>query len=220
MSAADATSVSEALYHATANPELGKNAVFSDGICGSCLQRTTVAAAARILTSTFGSWDSITADPQTGLRHLCLPCAWAYRHKPLQHHPTIITRGATTYTHPTGEQLRNALAGPIPGDTAILLPITGKKAVAPRARWGRLTIDSGPIEWTRPLARATQHVIALKRLGFTEPMLTNPAPAPSIFDALDIDTWIRAQSTWEALDPIRRDKTLFPVALKLSREKM
>lgn len=220
MEAHDTASVSEALYHATDRPDLGKNVAFTEGICGSCGHHTPVAEAARILTRTFGSWDSITPNPSTGLRHLCYPCAWAWRHKPLQRHPTIITRGASTYTHPTGPTLRRALSGPIPADTAILLPLTGQKAVAPRARWGRLTIDSGPIDWTRAHARATKHVMTLKTFGYSEQMISDATPRAAITDALTPDEWTHAQASWDAMPAIRRDKTMLALALKLSREKM
>lgn len=212
--------LSEALYHAANEPDLGKSVAFTEGFCGACGRRREVAAAAEVFTSTFGSWGAITPDPLTGSRHVCLPCAWAYRAKELRHHPTIISCDGATYTHPSGSELRAALSRAIPSNVAILLPITGKKAVAPQGRWGMLTTDSGPLNWSRDLARHVRDLLWLKARKCSEPMLSEPAPPSGILDKLSPEDWTAMQEAWARTSTVRTDKTLYPALLKLSREKM
>lgn len=193
---------------------------FERGFCGTCLQHTEVALAATIFTSTFGSWDTIRVDPATGNRHICLPCGWAWRAKELQYHPTIISRDGATFCHPNGAQLRAALNGPIAADIAILLPITGKRAVAPHARWGTLTTDTGPFKWERRHARLVQALLTLKKRGLTEPTLKEDDLPQYVFDKVPADLWEDTYAQWRRIAPVRQDKPLFSALLKLSRENM
>lgn len=212
--------VTEALYHASGKPPLGKTVPFDSGFCGRCHQQTTVAEASKVLTSRFGSWDDIDPDVRGKRRYLCLPCGWAYREKQLQYHPTIIRRGEEALKHPTGTELRSALNGPIPSDTAILLPVSGKKAVAPLGQWGRLVTDGGPVEWNRQRAQAVAHLRELKAMGIVEMALSGLAPPAYVLDRVDAAQWEQVQKSWSVLRPFREDKALFPMLVKLTREKM
>lgn len=212
--------VTEALYHAARKPPLGKTLPFNSGFCGRCHRESEVADAAGVLSSRFGSWGDIVPDERSKRRHLCLPCGWAYRDKQLQYHPTIIRYGDTTFQHPTGTALRQALSGPIPGDVAIMLPVSGKKAVAPLAQWGQLTTDGGPTRWDRRRAQVVKQLMWLKSLGIPEMALTDPAPPVYALNRADPEQWGKLQQTWRDLQPARADKTTFPMLVKLTREKM
>lgn len=212
--------VTEALYHAASKPPLGKTLPFDSGFCGRCRRETDVADAAGVLSSRFGSWDDIAPDTGSKRRHLCLPCGWAYRAKQLQYHPTIIRRGTGTLTHPKGTELRKALSGPIPPDTAIMVPVSGKKAVAPLAKWGTLTTDNGPIAWSKRHAQSVKQLMWLKALGISEMSLSEPAPPVYALNRADAEQWAQLQQSWSDLKPIRANKTLFPMLVKLTREKM
>lgn len=212
--------VTEALYHAARKPPLGKTLPFDSGFCGRCHRDTSVADAAGVLSQRFGSWDDIAPDRRSKRRHLCLPCGWAYRDKSLQYHPTIIRHGQKRFQHPTGTQLRKALSGPIAADTAIMLPVSGKKAVAPLAQWGMLATDGGPITWERRHAQSVKQLLWLKSLGVPERALPDSAPPAYVLNRADAEQWERLQKAWSDLQPVRQDKTLFPMLVKLTREKM
>lgn len=220
MKSSEYVPVTEALYHAARKPMLDKTAPFDRGFCGKCHRETSVAEAIKILTRRFGSWDGIAPDPRSKQRHLCLPCAWAYRAKDLQYHPTIIIRGDTQLHHPSGTELRRALSGPTPTTMAVLFPVSGKKAVAPGSQWGKIATDSGPLTWTRRYAQAVKDLMGLKAVGITEPALSNPAPPSHSLDTLDAKTWTYVQDTWRRLEPLRQDKAIFPTLVKMTREKM
>lgn len=212
--------VTEALYHAAGKPKLGKTVPFDRGFCGRCKRETEVADAIGVLSKRFGSWDDIAPDPRSKRRHLCLPCGWAYRDKSLQYHPTIIRRGAEGFEQPSGSELRTALAGPVPPDMAVMLPVSGKKAVAPLAQWGMLATDGGAMVWERRHAQAVKKLMELKRTGISETALADPAPPGYVLDGLAAEPWNRVQQMWHDLNPLRQDKTLFPMLVKLTREKM
>lgn len=212
--------VTEALYHAARKPPLGKSLPFNRGFCGRCRREVDVADAAGVLSSRFGSWDDIKPDEGSKRRHLCLPCGWAYRDKSLQYHPTIIRQGATALNHPTGTELRRALSGPIAADVAIMLPVSGKKAVAPLAQWGQLTTDGGLVAWDRRRAQAVKRLMWLKGLGIPEMALCDPAPPSYALNRADAQQWEQLQQIWSDLKPVRADKALFPMLVKLTREKM
>lgn len=217
MKPSESVPVSEALYHATSEPTLGKTPVFNSGFCGSCHRWLDVANATEILSRTFGSWDSIIPDPRTKRRHLCLYCGWAYRCKELLRHPTIITQGDTTLHHPSSDELRDALRGPIPTDTAVLVPVAGKKVVAPIATWGHITSDHGPITWARPHAQAVKNLLRLRDFGFTEKALAASTPPWAALTKVPDDQWDTVQRLWRELAPLRADKNLFPLLIKLTR---
>lgn len=212
--------VTEALYHAARKPMLGKTLPFDSGFCGRCHRHTSVADAAGVLSQRFGSWDDIDPDTRSKRRHLCLPCGWAYRDKTLQYHPTIIRYGADAYQQPSGAELRSALSGPIASDMAILLPVSGKKAVAPLAQWGRLTTDGGPISWERRHAQAVKQLSELKGFNISEAALTDPAPPAYALNRATPHQWEWLQRRWNELKTVRQDKALFPMLVKMTREKM
>lgn len=220
MKAAKKLPVTEALYHAARKPELGKTVRFRRGFCGRCQRDADVAEAVHVLSKRFGSWDDITPDRQSKRRYLCLPCGWAYRNKVLQFHPTILRQGDTAVRHPKGTELRAALSGPIPPDVAIMLPVSGKKAVAPLAQWGELTTDGGPTLWDRRRAQAVKQLMWLKGIGVPEMRLTEPAPPAYVLNDSDPQQWDQVQRAWRDLKTVRADKSLFPMLVKLTREKM
>lgn len=101
-----------------------------------------------------------------------------------------------------------------------MLPVSGKKAVAPLAQWGQLTTDGGPTAWDRRRAQAVKRLMWLKSLGIPEMALTDPAPPVYALNRTDADQWGQLQQTWRELKPDRANKATFPMLVKLTREKM
>lgn len=220
MKSAKSMPVSRALYHAYGKPSLGKDALFDRGFCGSCGVETDVALAQKIFTRRFGSWDSIATSSDANKRFICLPCGWAWRSKELMHISTIINRETLDVIHPTGERLREFLAGPIPETTAVLVPTSGKKALAGLAQWGRLTTDSGPQMWRPRHHRALTALIRLKALGFSERDLAETHPPFVVRQTLDAADWATVDQLWAVIAPHQGDRNFYPALLKLTREKL
>lgn len=210
-------SVSEVVYRAEGKPDLGKPVNFdSEARCGNCRQATLVARAASVLTSQFGSWDDVVPDPRGG-RWLCKACAWCYRATDLRRAPAVITQKPAAMSKPVNRTLRATLAGPIPSTTAVIIPLTGKRIVAPRARWGHVTTDFGPMIWRPPHHQMLTAVLRLRELGVGEKALADAAPPWGALRDLTSDEQEEARQLWGTLRAARDDKTLLPLLQRLGR---
>lgn len=209
--------VTEALYRAEGKPSLDKAGASRDGLrCGNCLRDTLTVPAGSVLTSRFGSWDDIAVGPD-GSRNLCLACAWAYRSVPLRRTVTLVT-ATPSYTHPGAAEVRALLAGPVPPDIALIVPLAGKRIVAPRARWGHVVTDAGPLTWSVSHQRLLKVALRLRAWGFRERGLAESAPPFETLVDIDIAQHDQVRADWAAFEAARADKTLLGLYLKLSRE--
>lgn len=209
--------VTEALYRAEGKPVLDKAGEPREGLsCGNCRARTTVVSAGSVLTSRFGSWDDIIVGAE-GERFLCLPCAWTYRSVPLRRSVTLVTTGPSL-ARPTGAQVRTLLQGPLPADVALIVPLSGKRIVAPRARWGQVAVDTGPFTWSASHARLLRLAVRLRGWGFGEKAMAESAPPFEILSRIRLDAHDDIRGAWREFEPARADKTMLGCYLRLSRE--
>lgn len=209
--------VTEAVYQAEGNPAFDKPVPFSEiHLCGNCRRRRSTAPAKKVLTSQFGSWGDIQQD-STGGRWLCLPCAWTYRSPDLRRRSTVVHLDGTM-NRPGIPALREILSAPIPADVAVIVPLSGKRIVAPRARWGQVVFDAGALQWRPRHKRLMHHATRLRELGFTETDLKADSPNHAVLTSLPVETHAEVRSMWREMHPLRDDKSLFPLFLLLSRK--
>lgn len=210
------SSLSAVAYQSAGRPPLNKPVSFDiERLCGSCRTVQTVAPAKRILTSQFGSWGDIVTDPSGG-RWLCLPCAWAYRDITMRRKSSVID--ADGMTHPSVRELREGvLAGPIPVNTAVVVPISGKKVLLPRARRGALTFDGGVGPWTHRDRTLLDVAVSLRARDIGEKELLSPSPPIRVLLNTDPATHEDLFAQWSLLAPLRKDKVRAPLFLHLSR---
>ena len=209
--------VSEALYHAKGNPPLDKPVTFGGPhLCGSCRRITDTAPAGKVLTSQFGSWDDVVQDPEGG-RWLCLPCASVYR-DPTYRRRTHVVKMDGTVKHLETTTLREYLRAPIPPDVSLIVPLSGKRIIAPRAKWGSLTTDTGTVHWMAAHKRAMEAGIALREWGFPESSLREGSPPHGIIMKMPFSEHGKVRETWRVFDFARNDKIILPLMLFLSRK--
>lgn len=210
------SSLSETAYQSAGKPRLNKPVFFEiERLCGSCRRVQDVAPAKKILTSQFGSWEDIVTDPRGG-RWLCLPCAWAYRDISVRRKPSLIS--ADTMTHPSVKELREGvLTGPIPADTAVVIPTSGKRVLLPKAHRGALTFDGGVISWTRRDRTLLDVAVSLRARGIGEKELMESSPPIRVLLDTDPAEHEDIFTQWSTLTPLRRDKVRAPLFLLLSR---
>lgn len=216
-SVSNGTSLSEALYQAAGKPGINKPVPFEETRqCGNCQRSALCAPAKKVLTSQFGSWGDIASDPRGG-RWLCLPCAWAYRNIDLRRKPTMLT--SEGMTHPTATTLRETLlCKQIPASVAVIIPVSGKRVVLPRAQWGKVTFDGGAIEWTRRDYTILNTMVRLREHGVGERELLEPSPPIRLLMSTDPGTHGDLFAQWQTLDALRNDKVRAPLFLALSRK--
>lgn len=210
-------SVTEALYQARGCPPLDKPVVFeTQRTCGNCQRLRDTAPAKRVLTSQFGSWGDIIQDPKGG-RWLCLPCASTYRATDVRRRTSIIRQHGSLECADLGT-LRAMLSNPIPADVAVVVPLSGKRLIAPRAQWGTVITDTCLLKWSSRHKRLMDHAVTLREMGFTETGLRAPSPPFVVLSGLPVDQHAQVRSMWRDLKTVREDKTLLPFYLFLSRK--
>lgn len=210
------TTVADVVHRLEGAPPVDKPAPFTaEHVCGNCLHRRLAAPANKVLTSQFGTWDDIAADVN-GKRWLCVACAWAYRATGYRRAATLITPDHAH--HPTWTQLRETLTRPIPHTVAIVVPLSGKRLVLPRAQWGRVAVDGATITWTPALRTQMLAATRLRTLGVIERALPEPSPPFAVLTSTPPDQHDTIRSLWRVLDPARGDKRMLTLMQKLSRE--
>lgn len=213
-----AVPVTEALYQSEGKPALDKPGVPREGSpCGSCGRSVPTLPASGVLTSRFGSWDDIAVDPKEGGRWLCVPCAWAYRSVPLRRQVTLVTVDGTVH-RPTWQQVRDLLQKPLPLEQALIVPVSGKRIVAPRADWGKVTADCGPISWTVSHRALLNVAVFLRAAGFGEHHLAAQSPPFEVMVKIEPGRHAAIRRAWRAFDPARADKVMLPLFQRLTRE--
>lgn len=217
-------SVTKAVYQFEGNPSVDKPVTFEhDAVCGNCETPSQTAPAGKVLTSQFGSWDSIIETPEGG-RWLCAACAWAYRAVPYRRTPAIITIEETgkgvggKVRWASKADLVQVLSRPIPSHMALSIPLSGKKMVLPVAKWGMVATDTKVFRWSPRNHRQLQAALELRGMGTGEPALADPSPPYYLLNKTDPAQHSRIKELWDALRPIRDDKTMLPFIQNVSRK--
>lgn len=217
-------SVTKAVYQFEGKPSVDKPVTFEhEAVCGNCERQSLTAPAKKVLTSQFGSWDSIIESPAGG-RWLCSACAWAYRSVPYRRTPSIITLEETgngvsgKVEWASKADLVQALSQPTPSNVALSIPLSGKKMILPVARWGMVATDTKVFRWSPRNHRQLQAALELRRMGTGEPALADPSPPYYLFDKTDPAEHSRIRELWAVLKPVRDDKTMLPFIQNVSRK--
>lgn len=209
--------VTEALYQSHGNPQLDKPVSFDAvHLCGNCQRRRSAAPAGKILTAQFGSWQDVAVDP-TGGRWLCLPCAWSYRAADLRRMTTEVSVEGASERLDTAA-LRERLSKPLSPNHALIVPLGGKKIVAPRAQWGMLASDHAVLAWSARHSRTLKTIMHLRELGFNEAGLSEPSPPYVVMVALDYAIHDEVKRLWSEVAWVREDKILKPLMWFASRD--
>jgi hypothetical protein len=136
-----------------------------DGVCAVTGASGPVWAAAGVVSDNFGDWD------RCPYRH-CLPTgfsdpvAWAFRNPAFVWQAHVLDPTGLRQVGPP--DLYATLSGPIGADRAVILPISGKKHVAPFAVWGAVNTDNDTVTWRGSDVVRLATVARLRALGFGE----------------------------------------------------
>lgn len=212
--------VSATAYHKAGKPALRKTVRWEPARrCSACHEDGEAAPAAQVLSVHFGSWEDLVPDPKTGDRWLCPACAWAYTDPSLRRVPVIVHADTDDVETPDPDELASYLTQhrPLPGTVAVSAPLSGKRSILPRARWGYLVTDSGLVAWGPRHARWLTLTRWLRTCGFGERSLTDRSPRAAVLDGLDPASHTEVREAWRALDTPRRDPAMLPLLLRLSR---
>lgn len=209
--------VSIAVYDAAGSPRPHSELSYSAGLCGMCGPVELSAPAKDVVSKNFGSWSEIALDPVRNGRFLCVPCAWALKESDLRYKSSIITT-TPSLNHPTQTEIQQVLLrGPLSNTTAVMVPVSGKKAIILSAKWGMVASDFGAMHWQASHSAALKNILRLRALGFRESGLVEPYPPMVTLMGLPRDERLEAQQLWQALATVRQDRTFLPLVTKISR---
>lgn len=167
-------------------------------VCGLCRRRPEVvprdSLVPDVISDLYSNWD------QYATGGLCEWCVWAHRHKPLRARPHLVALDATSATPLKPSGVRKALTEGWPARTALCVPISRKKHVAPFAKDLAVNIDDLAFPWHGDDADLVPVVEALRAAGAGETWLAELEPPWPLVRKHGIA--IRDQ--WLALDGWRR----------------
>jgi hypothetical protein len=175
------------------------------------------APAKDVVSKNFGSWAEIAVDKDRNGRFLCVPCAWALKETDLRYKTSIVTSDPSL-SHPSQAELQHILLqGPLPSTTAVMVPVSGKKAIILSAKWGMVASDFGGMHWQASHSAALKHVLRLRALGFRESGFVEPFPPMVTLMGLQKAERMEAHNLWRSLATVRQDRTFLPLVTKISR---
>jgi hypothetical protein len=179
------------------------------GECALCGSQTALVSVEKVVSRNFTDWDVLTGD-KAGV---CVLCAWAFTAPLPKTNPLVITTEPAARVA-SRDDLRTFLAQPLTSDAAITVPVSGKKHLLPRAAWGMVISDNGPLTWGEEAAAAFAAVVELRDLGVSEAAFASLAPPADVAAANPsvLDTW-SALGLW-------RSGPYWPVLLRASRPDM
>ncbi len=214
--------VTTVAYHVLGNPSCDKEVVWeADKQCSLCATADLDCTdTAKLFHLNFSGWDEMRPPGDDGRRWLCRACAWAYKTPLGRRHATIVDAGSGTCEFVSPGECGQRLVGweRVPPDVAIVVPLGGKRIVFPRARWGTVVTDTGPLPSWGPYLRAmTTSLIELRAIGFNEHALNEPTPPFAVMTTLTAEQRTRVRSMWRSTNQVRTTKTLYPVLIKLTR---
>ena len=210
--------VTAELYRSRPAETVTKPVTFApNGPCGGCgVINVDTAPAVDVISANFGRWDDIMVNPSDGARYLCPACAYCYSNVTLRRTPMLIQQGEGA--HPvTMPEARNLLSRPLDARTALIVPLSGKKTLAPQARWGHVTFDGGTFHWARTHHEWLRAAAWLRGQGANETGLAEPSPPHVVLSRLDFEGHKAVYDAWRLLGPCREDRLMFALIVTLTR---
>ncbi|TEA09071.1 hypothetical protein CCUG60884_00239 [Mycobacteroides salmoniphilum] len=127
----------------------------------------------------------------------------------------ITTATATAYRDAAA--LGPALSdGPLPADTAVVVPVARRRHILPTAQWGHLATDTLVLRWDAAYANRLAELRWLRTTGASWPQLSQETPPPTLLTNQPSAEWDRILSAWARLNRWRRIPPLWTAARVLS----
>lgn len=175
------------------------------GVCCRCgVSSPGIVAVRAVVSAKFNGWDQ--------LHHgdgLCPACAWSFRPEARALTLAISTHNAVILD---AALLCDQLLRPVT-ETAIVVPISGRKHTLPYAQWGTVRVDDVNLFWREADVERLRIAASLRARGLPGPALHEHAPPSSWLRNQPLGTWLATQREWDALEPWRNTAYL-PLVVK------
>lgn len=146
--------------------------------------------------SAYDSWFDFSAD------RLCRKCVWLFTTGYLRSSAYSVTT-APTMQILGPKALSSLLSTPIGVDTAVIVPLRGRKHLLASARWGAITVDDATVPWDRSAVAAVEVIHRLRAAGFGVKELRQQTPAYQRMRTIPPNLWAQVLSDWKSLEPWR-----------------
>ena len=160
-------------------------------LCGACA--VVVVPIGAVVSANFTEWDRFPREA----RFACAVCAWGYGEPRLRTSPVIVSGGSARYGEP--DDVAVMLGSPLAGQTAVTVPLAGRKHLLPYAEWGCVTTDSGTFAWARQETVMLIAVTALRAAGVPDSAVrVGTVPPGGVFRAENVTVLLAAWETVRA----------------------
>lgn len=187
------------------------------GVCALTGVVGPVFDARHVVSDLFTSWDRLPfrhRDP-AGVA-FSPPAAWAFRLRAARQQPHVSDDTALTEADPA--MLHAALVAlPDHPTWVVTVPISRQKHLLPWAQPGTVRTDDETVTWTADDVNRLGTYTALRRLGFGEAALAEPAPRWPILNRLDVEARMWTLLRWSDLDPWRAHPARLDIAARATR---
>lgn len=163
------------VYHAwTLNKSPNYSYPSSYGKCGRCGNMLEVYSIKYVLSRNFTDWD--TVNPESN--GLCSPCVFSFKKENIMLYPFLITKKHANYAN--SGVIKKLLSKPLNNVASLTFPISHKKHLLPKAKYGYIVSDKGLFTWGASESEMFNKIIWLKSLGVKEKDLDNQSPPVDI----------------------------------------
>lgn len=187
----------------------------SANILGTCARCGTVGDSipiSSIVSPNFTDWELF----QSGRSVLCLECAWAFKMPQFRTSSILLDKAANTACLLSPVQVKEKLLRPLGLEEALTVPISGRKHLLVKAKWGEVATDDGGVVWSEGAAVMLSEVTKLREGGVTTKALLYDYPPCNMFNEhFDMRDFL---SLWASVKKWR-GTPYFSIALKISQEK-
>lgn len=140
------------------------------GVCGRCSNVTTIHPIKHVVSRNFTDWDIINPESEG----MCSTCVFSFQKENIIIYPFLITEKQAEYA--TGKEIKNILSAPLHNTTSLTFPISRKKHLLPKAKYGYIVSDKGLFNWGVNEAAMFVNILWLKSLGVKEKDLYFQSP--------------------------------------------
>lgn len=168
-----------------------------------------------VLSDLFTTWDRLPwrLAPNAGLS---LAAAWAFKARQHQTTPHGLIDGAWRPLTPAA-LFAALLELPAHPQWLVTVPQSRQKHLVPFAELGRVRVDDETLTWAAADVDRLQLVARLRRLGFGEAALAEPAPRWVVMARTPISEQGFVLDAWAALSPWRAHPAYLDVACRATR---
>lgn len=180
--------------------------------CARCRTMEKCVAISEVVSPNFTDWE-IFKNERKGL---CLKCSWALKTPELRTSNILLDKTKGTAVLVSAFETQEKLLNPLKIHEALTVPISGRKHLLVKVKWGEIVNDDASVPWSDGAASMLSSVKELRKDGVTTKALLNDYPPVSI--SRSTSNLAEFFAKWEIVKKWRGTPQL-DIALKITQGK-